>query len=370
MNAGKPNSISLRHVLWFAALALVLAAFAARSSPALADMAAARFGIASQTVLAARIEPAAHFEIVAEYGGRVQSIDAATGASVQAGSALLTLENAEFAAETLAATRRMELAALHLRLAESKGSSGAVEREHSTLASQDRAAAQERLNEHSLVSAERAAASARKRATEVRALLRQGLATAAEVENAQVAEAAASRDLDAAREHRSRLRQELAQAESRLRVVQFQSPRNAAALVTARSEFDEAQAAVAILRERMKRLQVTSPGNGTVLEILARPGEFVSAGRTVARVADLTSLRISAPVSAHVAQSIPAGKRVRVRLPLDPPKQFDVQVSEVTRIPDAVQQVYFVRAIVRNPEPSTVLVGLEAAMEIDHLDWQ
>jgi membrane fusion protein (multidrug efflux system) len=368
MEAAKANSKPLTSVLWLLALLLVIVAFVARSSPALSHAVQARFGAAGQTVLPAKIEPVAQFEIAAEYGGTVQQVQLAAGSLVQSGSTLMVLENAELAAEALAASRRLEVAALRLRMANSKNRPGAVEREYSQIALQDHAAAVDRFNNHSLVAAERAASNSRKRAAEVRGLAGQGLATASEVENAQVAEAAASRDLDAAREHRSRLKQEVAQAESRLRLVQMQSPEGQGPLANYRSEYEEAQAAVTVTQERMNRLRISAPGEGTIIELHVREGERVSPGRRLARIADLASITVSAPVSAQVAQSVSPGQRVRVRLPLDPPREIEARLSEVTRVPDVVHQTYFIRVVVRNPEPSSVLVGLEAEMQIDHRD--
>jgi len=369
MEGAKSNSKPLASVLWLFALLLVIVAFVARSSPALSHAVQARFGAAGQTVLPAKIEPVAQFEITAEYGGTVRQVQLAAGSLVQSGSTLMVLENAELAAEALAASRRLEVAALRLRAADSKSRLGAVEREHSQIALQDHAAAVDRFNNHSLVAAERAASNSRKRAAEVRGLAAQGLATASEVENAQVAEAAASRDLDAAREHRSRLKQEVAQAESRLRLVQMQSPEGGP-LANYRSEYEEAQAAVTVTQERMNRLRISAPGEGTIIELHVREGERVSPGRRLARIADLASITVSAPVSAQVAQSVSPGQRVRVRLPLDPPREIEARLAEVTRVPDVVHQTYFIRAVVRNPEPSSVLVGLEAEMQIDHRNWK
>ncbi len=371
METTKSNSSIKGNILWSIAVLGLAAAFFIRSNPAVVSAAkGVRFGMSGQTVLPAKIEPVVQFELTAEYAGTVRNVHAAAGAQVQSGDLLMVLENNELSAEALAATRRMELAALRVRMDGVKPKLNAVEREHASLAQQDHLAAIERLNQYSLSTLEVAERNARKRLSDVKALFDRDLATAAELEGAQAMASAAARDLAAAREHRSRLEQEVAQTASRLRVTQLQTSGAPAQGAGNRSEFEEAQAAAAVTQERLNRLRITSPGAGTLIELLVREGERVAAGRRIGRVADLSSIMISAPVTGQVAQSLSSGQPIRVRLPLEPPKEVEARITEVTRMPDPVSQAFFIRTVVRNPEPSSVLVGLEATIEINHREQQ
>jgi multidrug efflux pump subunit AcrA (membrane-fusion protein) len=369
MEPTKSNSALRGNVLWLLAMLGLAAAFFIRSNPAIVSAAKeARFGFHSQTVLPARIEPVVQFELIAEYGGTVRNIQTSAGSQVQTGAVLMLLENQELSAEAVAASKRLEVAGQRLQLAGLKPKAGAVEREHSQLAQQDHLAAIDRLNNHSLAVAERADQNAKKRVKEVRALFDRDLATAIEVESAEAAVTAASRDLASAREHRSRLEQEVAQTASRLRIAELQAVQSPALPTGHFSEVEEAQAAVNVTQERLNRLRIVAPGAGTLIELLVREGERVASGRRLGRIADLSSVMVSAPVSAQVAQGVSVGQAIRVRLPLQAQGEVAAIVTEVTRVPDPLNQAFYVRTVVRNPNPSSPLVGLSATIELNHLE--
>jgi multidrug efflux pump subunit AcrA (membrane-fusion protein) len=200
-------------------------------------------------------------------------------------------------------------------------------------------------------------------------LVERGLATQAELDAFERRRDEANRELDAFREHRSRLTQELEQAESELRLLEIQgaaAPRGASA--TAEADYADAEAACQAIQERLERLRITAPSGGTVLSIDVREGERISAGAKLAQIADLSTLTISAPVNASVARSIRVGRLVSVLLPGEVPLRASAKVDEVTLVPDPVQQAYLIKAVIPNPDPETVFVGLEAQLEIDHLD--
>jgi multidrug resistance efflux pump len=335
------------------------------------DSIAARLEAVHQTVLPARIDAGAQLNVLAEYPGRIRSVDIAAGSRVRKGASLLQLENADLSGQVAAARRRLEIATARVRETRSEGQADSVrmaQSEREAAAFRDRDLAKQRLDAYSLEPAESALASAKRRTVEIQALVGRGLATSAELENARLQEEGSSRDLVAAREHFSRLKQEGEQAESQIRLVQFQTTAKAPETASAGWEVDQVRAELKLAEDRERRLRVIAPGPGTVIDLPVNPGESVLAGTVLARIADLNRLTITAPVSAQIAQRIRVGKHVRVRLPSDPPVRLEARVESVTLAPDSAQRAYLVRTTVPNPNPRIVLAGLEGAIEFDHLE--
>ena len=328
---------------------------------------------AHQTVLPARIEPKRQFNLLAESGGRVQAVQAVAGSAVTQGEILLTIENAEISSQATSAAKRLDIARLRLEAARSLTPSrrrNQAETERIAAAGRDRRAAQERLDGFSLDEMEGALAAARRRTSEIRALVGQGLGTGAELESAQAREESVARELKAAREHFSRLKQEADQTDLQFRLVQMQPglPAPSAAIAEAELEVEAAQSALMLAEERSRRLSVTAPAPGTVIEVAVRPGDCITAGTPMVRLADFSGLLLSAPVTAIIARKVAPGRRLYVRLPTEPPVRVAAEVSSVTLVPDAAQQAYLIRVAVPNPDPRVVLAGLEAAIEFDHLE--
>ena len=202
--------------------------------------------------------------------------------------------------------------------------------------------------------------------SEIRSLAGQGFATDAEVQAAEAREQAAGRELKAAREHHSRLKQEFDQTEIQVRLLQMRTLDPGSDIAVAEAEYEDANAALNVATERSGRLSVTAPGPGTIIDLPVHAGDWVSAGTLMVRIADLSSLLVSAPVTVGVAQRLTTGQPVRLRLPTDPPRRLDARISEVTLAPDSGQQAYLIRVLTPNPTPGVALVGLAAAIEINH----
>ena len=59
---------------------------------------------------------------------------------------------------------------------------------------------------------------------------------------------------------------------------------------------------------------------------------------------------------------------VTVRVPTDPPTRVSAKITSVSTVPDPAKQAYLVKINVPNPDPRTILAGLEGAIEIRHGD--
>jgi len=207
---------------------------------------------------------------------------------------------------------------------------------------------------------------ATKRAAELAGLATRGLATTVELDSARTAAEAAVRDVSAANEHLSRLRQELADAEDRVRLSRNVALPGKVEVSATMADLEDAQNTLAIAKERAGRLLVVAPVKGTVIGLGLRPGDTVQSGVTFARVADLSHLSLSAPLTAAVARDVRPGAPVLVTLPVEPRRQIRAVVDGISLAPDPSRRAYLVRVVIPNPERAAVLVGLEAEIEFSH----
>ena len=113
-------------------------------------------------------------------------------------------------------------------------------------------------------------------------------------------------------------------------------------------------------------LTIRAPFDGVVLGDLPVVGAAVFFGQTVAQVADLTKLEIEAAVGPAVARDLAPGRQVLVRLPTDPPRSFFAKTSSVQLAPSSSAGPYVVKVTLPNPEPATILVGMQAGLEVEH----
>src|SRR5437588_10385795 len=149
------------------------------------------------TILPARIEPAAHISLITEYSARVAQVLVQPGTAVNAGDLIVSLENAEITTQVAAAEKRVAIAAARLRdvrARENYERSSGVEKERLAAAVRAREAARERLEAFSQEAGSNAAEGARLRVSELAGLVRQGLATSAELESARSSAATADRE--------------------------------------------------------------------------------------------------------------------------------------------------------------------------------
>ena len=180
------------------------------------------------TVLPARIRPSGTFAATAEIPGRVTSVLVAAGAHVDAGQKLAVLESDELLDEVQRAQRRCKLAESRvtvLRAGDRRGPKPAQREQYQT-ALKGTKAARERLSGYSVADVEKVWMQAKTRTSQIRALLDQQLATAAELDDALAREQDALTNVKSAREHWSRLKQEAELADSQLRMARTEPGRD------------------------------------------------------------------------------------------------------------------------------------------------
>lgn len=345
--------------------------FSALSNPA-SHRLPAIYPASPKTTLPAHIEPAMTFTLQAEFPGKVTSVLVSQGMNVKPGQTLALLDSTELTADVERARRRLKFAETRLataQAAEKRNGTARIQREQFESAKKARKAAAERLEAFSAADAEKSYDQARERLSQIRALLDQQLATRAELDECEAREQIELRNLKAAREHRSRLKQEFDSADSQVRVATMHSEvSSGGALQSAQMEVEDARNSLRVAIERVLTQRIAAQSAGTVLEIPLHPGERVVAGTPLLKIADLSRLTFEVPVAAKLAEQIPTGSPVVVRLPTDPPMLIPASVSSVILVPDQASQSYLVRITIPNPNPAAILAGLEGAVEFHHLE--
>lgn len=339
------------------ALATVIVALISSSSRGLGRAPA---GKGPKTVLPAVIRAARVDTIAVAFPAVVAKILVAPGATVKAGDAVAVLESEDVERQLASARRRVAIASRKpLRAA------GRLAELQMRSAQRSLDLARRRLAEFSLGDAEAGLETAKARREKIAALARRHMATAAEVDAAHKEELNELRNLKAAREHESRLRQEVEAAELQVALLEAQrdpAPDNSAQA----AELADARAALKAALRQKSELQVKAPNAGVALNSMLSPGDRVFAGTPILHIADDSRLIFEAAVSATLARAIHSGDAVRLRIPTDPPRQVDAQVSTVALAPDPAQQSYVVRAVIANPDRNAILVGMEGAIEFPH----
>lgn len=324
------------------------------------------------TVLPASIKPSTTFAVTPELPGQVVTVLVAPGARVQPGQVLATIESDQLNGE-------LERALRHLKFAESRKAAlrptGArkakrIQLERYQSALRARKAARERLSAYSVGEMEKAWQQAKRRTEQVRSLVEQQLATAAELDDTVARERDALSSFKAAREHYSRLRQEADLADLQARLVRTESTPSvdSNAMLAAQLELEDAKEALRRAKDLERARNITAPRGGTVLRADIHPGDRVVLGQALFQIADLSELNFEVPVSAGIAEQIHPGRAVVVRIPTDPPRSQPAEVSAVLLSPDQGHASYIVRITIPNPSPDAILAGLEGAVEFPHLE--
>jgi len=325
-----------------------------------------------ETVLPAKVEPRRVIVAASDYAGVLTAMHVTAGKEIKEGDLLAVVQSDELAADKQRAERRLELARQKYAFVKSLDSSRAtteVRNEELAMAKTTVQTAGDRLNSFSVSELEQAHVNAQQRVKEIKELLQQKLATEYEYDEALNKERVESRNLAAGRDHLSRLRQEADLANVNYRILQLKSgPTGAVDVRGAEIEMRDAAESLSITEQRLAKCQIKAQMAGTVLQVLARTGDKIPAGSPLLQLADLSTLAFEAPVTARIARSISPGMPVTVRVPTDPPTRVSAKITSVSTVPDPAKQAYLVKINVPNPDPRTILAGLEGAIEIRHGD--
>jgi HlyD family secretion protein len=326
--------VRLRYLIWAAILAMAASgawyAVTLRNQPP--ELAFARVlqePITSSVPTNGRIEPIEWAEVRAEKSGPVENIMVQRGAHVSQGAALVELNAGEARAELAAAQARVSQVRADLEVIERGGRAtdlsaiaGELEREKLELA-----AAEKEYN------------------TLVRLQAKQA-ATAYEVSQAKDRMDRAQAQIRSLEQRRGALvvPQERSAAEARLR---------------------DAEAAVSLAEERIRKSVIRAPISGTVYQFELRPGAYLNAGDLVASIGQLDRVRVKVFVDEPDLGRVARGKPVVITWDALPGRQWKgiVDKTPTQIVPLGTRQVGEVLCVIDNPG-NELLPGTNVNVEI------
>jgi RND family efflux transporter MFP subunit len=146
----------------------------------------------------------------------------------------------------------------------------------------------------------------------------------------------------------------ISQAEFDRRKVEWQA---------AQARFDQAQAALSSQSNQTRYAELVADVAGVVTAVEAEPGQVVSAGQTIARVARTNSQQADKEVSLAVPEdriaAVRALQKAQVSLAALPGQTFSAQVREVAAAADPATRTYAVRLALPKV-PDAVELGMTA----------
>jgi membrane fusion protein, multidrug efflux system len=121
------------------------------------------------------------------------------------------------------------------------------------------------------------------------------------------------------------------------------------AYLEARYQWEQAEAAVATLRERLQRTVVRAPGGGIVDERLVEVGAMVSAGSTVARIVRIDPIKVAAGIPERFADDVAVGAAARVTFDVFPGRPVDGRIGFVGTTVNPRNRTFEIEVVIPNP---------------------
>ncbi len=229
-------------------------------------------------------------------GGRLLDVNAVEGAEVKSGDVIARIDPADFDLQLKQTETAVRAAAAQLALVQ-KG-----------VRSEDLATAREQVNQ-----AEIAAEKFERERARLTRLYKEG--------------SISSKDLDDVTVQSDRAKSQLEQAKKQYEKAQTGARKEE--IEAAQAACDQAAAAADIFIKKISDCTIVAPRDGTVLHRLAEPGEVVVPGSTLAIIADLKTVKITAFISERDLGFVSLGMSARLRADSHPEKSFAATVSRI-----------------------------------------
>ncbi|OJX72135.1 efflux RND transporter periplasmic adaptor subunit [Magnetospirillum sp. 64-120] len=130
----------------------------------------------------------------------------------------------------------------------------------------------------------------------------------------------------------------------------------------AKSEYDQAVAAINAARQRRADLLVTAPMDGVVLRKDGETGEVVKPENTIFWVGEARPLRVTADVDEEDIAKVAPGQKVLIKADAFPDRALTGQVDQITPKGDPVNKTFRVRVAL--PDDTPLMVGMTAEINI------
>ncbi len=130
-----------------------------------------------------------------------------------------------------------------------------------------------------------------------------------------------------------------------------------------RAKFEQAKANLAVSRNQLSYAVLVAPEAGVVTAVAAEPGQVVTAGQMVARVAREGEREVSISVPENRLREIKSAQQLVVSLWADPERLRPARVREISPAVDPATRTFNVRVTILDADPSlslgmTATVGL------------
>ncbi len=161
----------------------------------------------------------------------------------------------------------------------------------------------------------------------------------------------------------SRVRSQRAELDSQKAQDSILRARLARLAVDARSELEQAQAAVGVAqaardeaRLRLDRMKIVAPGDGTVLTRSVEPGQTVTTGRagtapTLIRLYDPRKLQVRVDVPLASAARVAVGQQAEIVVEILPDRTFGGHVTRVVHEADIQRNTLQFKVAIDDPSP-------------------
>lgn len=145
-------------------------------------------------------------------------------------------------------------------------------------------------------------------------------------------------------------------------------------LALAKARRDQAAAAAGQLRKKLDDCTITAPVAGIIVNTFVEPGELLTPGAAVVRIADVSEMKIDVYVSEVLLPRVQIGQKARISVDAFDDRSFDGEViyisptaeftpKNIQTKEERVKLVFAVRILVKNPE-SILKAGLPADVVI------
>ncbi len=248
-----------------------------------------------------RLEPTGgEVKISPQTGGRIADVLVAVNDKVQAGDLLIRLDDGELEARVAAAEAEVNV---RRRERDSEPATGKAQ--------------ERRTAEDAFAAAERTLAANRGELDRLLKAAKTGAASPADVQNAREAVTQASQKLDTARTNLRKLNTAAGMPlQTRLE----------AGISAARAELTLAEGA-------LERTRIRAPRDGTILQVLATPGETAapSPENVLVVLGDMSKLRVRAEIEERDVGKVRVGQAAIVRSDAYPGKDFEGKVASIAQ---------------------------------------
>lgn len=134
-----------------------------------------------------------------------------------------------------------------------------------------------------------------------------------------------------------------------------------ASVKTAAARLQQAQSRAAVSGNQTKYTSLVADRDGVVTDIHAEPGQVVSAGEVVAKIADLKQLEVNVGVAESAMKGLTVGAPVVVRMWASREKAYQGKIREIAPSADTVTRTFLVKVSILDIDDA-VKLGMTAGV--------